>query len=118
MQTLKGILRSGCATSGRTCSTGFTSVRKRSLPDDMATTAADLPRRQQRSARHVWHAAAAVHRRARRSELPSAALLRLRGSWAGCQAAAMRSTRQGRGGHARRSEGLLRAQALRDTVAL
>ena len=34
--TLNGILRSGCATSGRTCNTGLTSVRKRSLPVDIA----------------------------------------------------------------------------------
>ena len=34
--TLNGIFRSGGATSGSTCSTGLTSVRKRSLPVDMA----------------------------------------------------------------------------------
>ena len=33
--TLKGILRSGGATSGSTCRTGFTSVKKRNLPVDI-----------------------------------------------------------------------------------
>ena len=45
-RTLKGILRSGCATSGSTWRTGLTRVRKRSLPVDM--TALQAQRRQGR----------------------------------------------------------------------
>ena len=57
--TLNGILRSGCATSGSTCKTGFTSVRKRSLPpDDMAALslhqARAEKRRERRSGCRAW----------------------------------------------------------------
>jgi len=38
-RTLNGILRSGCATSGSTCSTGLTRVKKRMFPTISATSA-------------------------------------------------------------------------------
>ena len=41
-RALNGILRSGCATSGSTCSTGLTRVKKRMFPTILATSAADL----------------------------------------------------------------------------